>query len=84
MEINYFEPKSPKFLLDEYKELRDPEPERDKDYSPLHDAIISAISKNIKEYCPDAYDQAWTSSLFPERLTDEILRLVEKQIIRGF
>lgn len=79
--INFFLPHSPQFLLDKYEGLRDADKERDKAYSPLHDGILSAIAENLKEYCPKAFTAAWTSSMFPERLTKEILRLVEQQII---
>jgi len=80
MEINYFIPKSSDNLIKEYKGLREPIEGRDKKYSPLHDSIISAIGRNLEKYAPDSFNDAWTSSIFPERLTLEIMRLCEEQI----
>ena len=81
MEINHFKPHSPEYLLENYKEIREPNVERDEYYSPLSDAIMSAIRANLEEHNPECIELAWTGSLFPERLTKEILRIVEKQII---
>lgn len=79
MEINSLKPESPKWLLDKYKKLREEDEKRDKDFSPIHDAIMNAISSNLKEYCDEeVFSKAWTSSMFPERLTKEILRLIEE------
>lgn len=81
--VNYFAPKSPEWLLKTYKGLRESDEKRDLDYSPLHDSIMNAICENLREYCPEAFTNAWSASLFPERLTKEILRLVEQQIQRN-
>jgi len=81
--INHFAPISPDWLLSQYKGLREVDEKRDKEYSPLHDSIMSAISANLKEHNPNDFGAVWTSSMFPERLTKEILRLVELQMQRG-
>lgn len=78
--LNSFEPKSPEWLFSQYTGLRPADKERDPKYSALHDSIMSAIASNLKEYAPDAFDKVWSRSLFPERLTKEILRLCEQQI----
>lgn len=80
MNINYFKPESPDCLLKKYQAIRMPDPFRDADYSPVQDAIMGAICRNLEEYAPEAFERAWTSSLFPERLTKEVLRLFEKQL----
>ena len=81
--INHFPPSSPEGLLKTYKGLREPNELRDLEYSPLHDSIMEAISSNLKEHSKGTFDQIWTSSLFPERVTKEILRLFEMQLQRG-
>jgi len=80
--INYFAPISSDWLIEKYEGLREPDEKRDKEYSPLHDSIMSAISSNLKEYAPNSFSEAWTGSMFPERLTKEILRLVEQQFLK--
>ena len=80
MEINYFKPNSPANLLKEYKGLREPDNERDLKYSQLHDSVMNAIESNLGKYAPDAFDDVWMDSIFPERLTLEIMRLCEEQI----
>jgi hypothetical protein len=82
--VNHFKPISPDWLLNKYKGLREPNEKRDSEYSPLHDSIMDAISSNLHEYAPEAFGAAWTSSMFPERLTKEIMRIMEQQINRGF
>lgn len=81
--VNHFAPASPDWLLSNYKGLRDTDEKRDKDYSPLHDSIMNAISSNLLEHNKEQFPQVWSQSMFPERLTKEILRLVEQQIQRG-
>lgn len=81
MEYNSIKPISHPKLLAEYKGLREPDERRDKNFSPLQDGIMSAICRNLKNHTDaEAFDKAWTSSLFPERATKEILRLVEQFI----
>jgi hypothetical protein len=75
-------PKSPDFISSKYKGLRSPDNNRDKTYSPLHDSIMDAISENLQEHASESFSKVWSSSMFPERLTKEILRLVEDQINR--
>jgi hypothetical protein len=82
--INHFKPASHDHILREYKGLREPDAERDEFCSPLHDSIMGAISSNLREYAPSAYDAAWTTTLFPERLTKEVLRLCEEQMAVSF
>jgi hypothetical protein len=77
-----FMPKSPDFISSKYKGLRSPDNNRDKTYSPLHDSIMDAISENLQEHASESFSKVWSSSMFPERLTKEILRLVEDQINR--
>ena len=75
MAINDIKPESPQWLLDKYEDLKE---DRD-DYSGLHDSIMGAIYKNLIEYKGvEEGSRIWTQGLFPERLTKEILRLVEK------
>ena len=81
--VNHFAPASSEKLMSNYKGLRNVNEKRDNKYSPLYDSIMSAIYSNLKEYNPDELGAVWTSSIFPERLTKEILRLVEQQIQRG-
>lgn len=81
--VNHFAPASPEWLLSNYKGLRDIDEKRDKDFSPLHDSIMNAISSNLLEHNKEQFHQVWSQSMFPERLTKEILRLVEQQIQRG-
>ena len=81
MEINHFKPHSPDYLLKSYREIREPDTERDEGYSPLHDAIFWAIFSNLKQHCPEYLGAVYARSLFPERLAKEIMRIVEKQII---
>ena len=77
-----FMPKSPDFISSKYKGLRSPDNNRDKTYSPLHDSIMDAISENLQEHASESFSKVWSSSMFAERLTKEILRLVEDQINR--
>jgi len=84
VEVNHFKPISPDWLLNKYKGLRESNEKRDSEYSPLHDSIMDAISSNLHEYAPESFGAAWTSSMFPERLTKEIMRIMEQQINRGF
>lgn len=81
--VNHFAPASPDWLLSKYKGLREPDEKRDKDFSPLHDSIMTAIQNNLLEHNKEQFRQVWSNSMFPERLTKEILRLVELQIQRG-
>ena len=81
--VNHFAPISPEWLLSKYKGLREPDEKRDKEFSPLHDSIMTAIQNNLLEYNKGQFNEVWSSSMFPERLTKEILRLVELQIQRG-
>lgn len=81
---NHFAPSSSDWLISKYKGLREPDEKRDKDFSPLHDSIMEAIYSNLIEYNKEQFHQVWSQSMFPERLTKEILRLVEQQIQRGF
>ena len=77
--INDLNPKSPKELIDKYNGLREKNEDRDDRYSPLHDGIMNAVAVNLREHCDsDVYYKAYTSSLFPERLAKEVLRLVEQ------
>ena len=80
MKINHFKPHSSNVLLSEYKEIRAANPERDESYSPLFDAIMDAIYHNLFNYAQHA-ECTWTNSFFPERLSKEILRIFEQQII---
>ena len=81
IKINYFKPISADFLLENYEDLRPRDDKRDGEYCPIHDSIMRAISKNLKEHNPDQFNEVWTGSLFPERLTKEVLRLFEAWII---
>lgn len=83
-EINHFAPASEEFLLSKYKGLRELDEKRDEEYSALHDGIMNAIESNLFEHNKEQFHEVWSSSVFPERLTKEILRLVEEQIQRNF
>ena len=81
--VNHFSPSSPDWLLSKYKGLREPDENRDNNFSPLHDGIMTAIQNNLLEHNKEQFREVWSNSMFPERLTKEILRLVELQIQRG-
>ena len=79
IEYNSIKPKSSKFELERYRAIRESDPIRDKDYSPIHDACLNAICETLKEFTDkETFDKVWTSSLFPERLTKRFLRLHEE------
>lgn len=77
----YYLPKTPKKIADTFVVLRQPKPDRDKDYSALFDSVMSAVCSQLKEHAPDAFNIVWTSSLFPERISQNVLRLVEQEVI---
>lgn len=83
MEPIKFQPSSPDWLSSEYKGLREPNEERDNYSCPLADGIMTAIQNNLRKYAEDQYSKLWRASIFPERLTKEILRLVEQQFERS-
>jgi len=76
----YYLPKTPKKIADTFVVLRQPKPDRDKDYSALFDSVMSAVCNQLKEHAPDAFNIVWTSSLFPERISQNVLRLVEQEV----
>lgn len=79
MEINTLMPASQKSELDKYKPVRGPDNGRDNNFSPVHDAIMSAIWDRLQEYGDkEVIDKIWNSSMFPERLTKQILRIIEQ------
>jgi len=79
IEINTLLPVSSKIELEKYKPIRQPNEARDANYSPQHDAIMTAIWDRLQEFGnKEVADNIWTSSLFPERLTKQILRIIEQ------
>lgn len=76
----YYLPKTPKKIADTFVVLRQQNPARDHEYSPLFDSIMTAISDQLKEHAPEAFNMVWTSSLFPERISQNVLRLVEQEV----
>lgn len=79
VEYNYIKPISHKTELDKYEKIRDSDISRDSTCSPLHDAFISAICDRLHEYgAKEHFDSLWTSSLFPERLAKQCLRITEQ------
>ena len=76
---NTIAPKSSKIELSSYDRLRKPDSTRDENYSPLFDSIMGAVCDTLKTHTdPEIFQKAWTSSMFPERISKRILRLVEE------
>lgn len=66
--------------IEKYIPIRNPEPSRDKDFSPVFDCIMCAIADRLKEFTDrETFEKVWTQSLFPERLSKQILRIIEEQ-----
>jgi len=76
---NSIAPVSSKNELETYKDLPEANTDRANKYSPLFDACMNAIWDRIQEFgTKETISQLWTSSLFPERLAKQFLRIVEK------
>lgn len=76
---NSIQPTSSKMELVKYISIRQPETSRDKDCSPLFDAAMCAVADRLKEFTDrETFNKVWTSSLFPERISKQFLRLAEQ------
>ncbi len=78
IKYNSITPVSQTEELSKYQPIRDANLMRDSKCSPLHDCIMDAICERLKEYGDrETFNKLWTSSLFPERLTKQLLRITE-------
>jgi hypothetical protein len=73
-----FKPFTPEVTCNKFAKLADYNRE---DYHPLFDAMMSNVAKLLKEHCDaEVFFKVWSSSMFPERVSQSALRLFEEYL----